>query len=49
MMEKKFVDIENILKHKAKKLYRWLPRFAINWLKRKLHEQEINRAIPLPC
>ncbi|MCU0361438.1 MAG: 1-acyl-sn-glycerol-3-phosphate acyltransferase [Bacteroidia bacterium] len=47
MIEKKFVDIEHILKHKAKKLYRWLPRFAINWLKRKLHEQEINRAMVL--
>jgi len=47
MIEKKFVDIEHILKHKAKKLYRWLPGFAINWLKRKLHEQEINRAMIL--
>jgi 1-acyl-sn-glycerol-3-phosphate acyltransferase len=47
MIEKKFVDIEHILKHKAKTLYRWLPRFAINWLKRKLHEQEINRAMVL--
>ncbi len=47
MIEKKFVDIEHILKHKAKSLYRWLPRFAINWLKRKLHEQEINRAMIL--
>src|ERR1700752_2079866 len=45
MENKKFVDIEKILKQKAPKLYRWLPRFVINWLKRKLHESEINAAM----
>jgi putative hemolysin len=45
MEQKKFVDIEKILKEKATKLYRWLPRFAISWLKRKLHEAEINDAM----
>jgi len=45
MENKKFVDIEKILKEKAYKLYRWLPGFAINWLKRKLHEAEINAAM----
>jgi len=40
--KKKFIDIENILKEKAAGLYRWLPRFAISWLKKKLHEDEIN-------
>ena len=42
MEDKKFIDVENILKEKAYKLYRWLPRFAINWLKKKLHEDDIN-------
>jgi 1-acyl-sn-glycerol-3-phosphate acyltransferase len=41
----KFIDIEKILKEKAHKLYRWLPRFAINWLKKKLHENDINEAM----
>ncbi len=45
MENKKFIDIEKILKEKAYKLYRWLPGFAINWLKRKLHEAEINAAM----
>lgn len=45
MEQKKFIDIEKILREKAFKLYKWLPRFAINWLKRKLHEQEINDAM----
>jgi 1-acyl-sn-glycerol-3-phosphate acyltransferase len=45
METKKFIDIEKILKEKAYKLYRWLPRFAINWLKKKLHEDDINDAM----
>lgn len=44
-MEKKFINIEKILKEKSPQLHRWLPRFAINWLKKKLHEQEINDAM----
>ncbi|MES2514300.1 MAG: 1-acyl-sn-glycerol-3-phosphate acyltransferase [Bacteroidota bacterium] len=45
METKKFIDVEKILKEKAYKLYRWLPRFAINWLKKKLHEDDINEAM----
>jgi len=45
MENKKFIDIEKILREKAYKLYRWLPGFAISWLKRKLHETEINEAM----
>lgn len=45
-MEKaKFIDVEKVLKEKAYKLYKWLPRFVINWLKKKLHEDEINGAM----
>ena len=47
MTEEKFIDIEKILREKAARLYRWLPGFAIRWLKRKLHEQEINTAMHL--
>ncbi len=45
MEKKKFIDIDKLLREKATKVYRWLPRFAINWLKRKLHEEEINHAM----
>ncbi|MCD6018729.1 MAG: putative hemolysin [Bacteroidetes bacterium] len=45
MENTKFIDIEKILKEKAFKLYKWLPRFAINWLKKKLHEDDINGAM----
>lgn len=47
MENKKFIDVEKVLKEKAYKLYKWLPRFAINWLKKKLHEREINEAMVL--
>jgi len=47
MEEKKFIDVEKVLKEKAYKLYKWLPPFAINWLKKKLHEREINDAMIL--
>jgi 1-acyl-sn-glycerol-3-phosphate acyltransferase len=42
MNNNKFIDVEKILKQKAYKLYKWLPRFALNWLKKKLHEDDIN-------
>jgi 1-acyl-sn-glycerol-3-phosphate acyltransferase len=45
MENKKFIDVEKVLKEKAFKLYKKLPRFAINWLKKKLHEDDINRTM----
>lgn len=45
MKNTKFIDVEKVLKEKAFKLYKWLPRFAINWLKKKLHEDDINDAM----
>ncbi len=42
MKEKKFIDIENVLQEKAPGLKKWLPGFVLNWLKNKLHENEIN-------
>jgi putative hemolysin len=47
MENEKFIDVEKVLKDKAYKLYNWLPRFAINWLKKKLHEKEINETMRL--
>ena len=42
MSHKKFIDIDKVLKEKAPALNKWLPSVMINWLKRKLHEEEIN-------
>lgn len=47
MENEKFIDIEKVLKEKAYNLYKWLPRFAINWLKKKLHEEDINKTMVL--
>lgn len=42
MEHEKFIDIDKILQEKAAKVYKWLPRFVINWLKKTLHENDIN-------
>ena len=42
MTETKFIDVAKVLKEKAPGLNKWLPRFVVSWLKRKLHEDEIN-------
>jgi putative hemolysin len=47
MKNEKFIDIEKVLKEKAYKLYKWLPGFAINWLKKKLHEDDINKTMDI--
>lgn len=38
----KFIDIDSIFKNKNPLLYKWLPRFVINWIKRTVHESEVN-------
>jgi 1-acyl-sn-glycerol-3-phosphate acyltransferase len=45
MENSKFVDIEKILKDRAYKLYKWLPGFGLRWIKKKLHEDDINSAM----
>lgn len=42
MSPKKFIDIDKVLRDKAPALRKWMPPFIFNWLKRKLHEDEIN-------
>ncbi len=41
-MDKKFIDIKGLIASKNPKLLRWLPGFVINYLRRILHEDEIN-------
>lgn len=45
MSTKKFIDVRKVLREKAPTLYRLLPGFMINWLRNKLHEEEINRGM----
>ncbi|MBN8702425.1 MAG: glycerol acyltransferase [Bacteroidetes bacterium] len=41
-LQKKFVDVEELLKSKNPKLYKSLPRFVINYIKKTIHEDEVN-------
>ena len=42
MITEKTVDIEKILKGKMGSKARWVPGFAVNWLKRIAHEDQVN-------
>ena len=42
MEQEKFIDISRLIKSKNPKLLRWLPRFVLRYLKRILHQEEIN-------
>lgn len=39
---KKTIDIDEIIKGKNPRLYRLLPRFVLNYIKRKVHEDKVN-------
>jgi 1-acyl-sn-glycerol-3-phosphate acyltransferase len=45
MSEKKFIDVDKVLEEKAPSLKKMLPSFILRWLKRKLHEEEINNVM----
>ena len=47
MQEKdnKFIDVERLIGEKNPKALKWTPRFLINYLKRKLHQDEINQTL----
>jgi putative hemolysin len=42
MEQDKFIDISRLIQSKNPRLLRWLPKFVINYLKRILHQEEIN-------
>jgi putative hemolysin len=39
------IDIEKVLRDKNPALARWMPRWVLNWLKRTIHESEINNGL----
>lgn len=39
------IDLGSVLRQKAPRLSRWIPRFAVNWLRRTVHESEINHIL----
>jgi putative hemolysin len=44
-MSDKLIDIERIIKKKNPKLLRWLPGFVLSYLKKTLHQEEINQTL----
>lgn len=44
-MEEKEFDIERVIKSKNPKLLKWTPKFLLNYLKRKLREDEVNESL----
>ena len=45
--EPQFIDLDKVIKDKAPKLYKRLPRLAINYLKRKIHIDELNEILTI--
>jgi putative hemolysin len=43
--EEKFIDVERAIAAKNPKLLKWLPRFVLRYIKRILHEDQLNNAI----
>ncbi len=43
--EEKYLDIEKIIEGKSPTLAKWLPRFMLRYLKRLLHEDQLNKAM----
>jgi putative hemolysin len=43
--KKPFIDIEQVLKEKNAKLHKWLPGFVIKYIKRIVHEDDINQVM----
>lgn len=44
-MQEKFIDIERVIKTKNPKLLKWLPKFLLNYLKRIIHQDEVNQVL----
>ena len=43
--EEKFIDIERLISEKNPQALKWTPQFLLNYLKRKLHQDEINQVL----
>jgi putative hemolysin len=42
MEKKKYIDLDKVLKNRSPKTYKRTPRFLVNWLKRIIHQEEMN-------
>jgi putative hemolysin len=44
-VEEKFIDVERAIAAKNPRLLKWMPRFLLRYIKRILHEDQLNKAI----
>lgn len=44
-MKDKFIDIDQLIRDKNPRLYKWMPRFLINYLKRTIRQKDSNEVI----
>lgn len=42
MTREKFIDVEKVIGSKNPRLLKWMPGFILRWIKRVLHEKEVN-------
>ncbi len=45
--EQKFIDLDKVIKTKAPKLYKYIPGFALRYLKRIVHQDDLNRDLQI--
>lgn len=43
--EDKFIDLDNLIREKNPRLKRFLPRFIIRYLKKTIHQEEVNKVL----
>lgn len=45
--EPQYIDLDNVIKSKSPRIYKKIPRFVMNYLKRKIHVDELNEILRL--
>lgn len=45
--KEKFIDVEGVIREKNPRLAKMLPRFVVNYIKKKLHQDHINKGIEM--
>lgn len=44
-VSEKYIDIKKVFREKNPSLYRWIPGFVLNWIRRIVHENDINHTM----
>jgi len=44
-LSENFIDIDNLIKDKNPRIYKWMPGFLLRYLKKTIHQKEVNEVI----